>query len=359
MKSAGKNTQTMNFQRVTSVTFSLTGLFLPAEYPCSHLWLHVHEIHVLLDRSALQVPPPRCGMFVSLWVGSYQNTYRKPCFVFHFFSENWIVHMSFMCRCFLMVLCCTNLKTLWSLMVMWLCGNPHKWLLWRNRRSVTVNRSINQSTQKWSEAKYLRIFLFQWKHLKISQIDTYQIHRGWLNIPADFTWSLRPPPFRIRPNLLFKPCSLSNPQPPWATRKICINQQHKRIKNNKGTFSIVSTKPLPKIDTRRPLDLTRLWRHNTWGFIFWSCTVFSVLTAHKPRNGLIDECIIWNLPALHLMITSNISSMFKFSLYQFVVLSTYIYHDVTTHGPFITFMQQNLCSRVLFSSCMVVSKWWL
>ena len=177
MKSAGKNTQTMNFQRVTSVTFSLTGLFLPAEYPCSHLWLHVHEIHVLLDRSALQVPPPRCGMFVSLWVGSYQNTYRKPCFVFHFFSENWIVHMSFMCRCFLMVLCCTNLKTLWSLMVMWLCGNPHKWLLWRNRRSVTVNRSINQSTQKWSEAKYLRIFLFQWKHLKISQIDTYQIHK--------------------------------------------------------------------------------------------------------------------------------------------------------------------------------------
>ena len=189
------------------------GWFLPAETPpVPNHWLHVHEIHVLLDRSALEVPPPRCGMFVAtLWVGSKTPIENQVFFPFFFGALNLIQYNTVTCLLFaynfLMVLCCTNLKTLWSLMVMCVWKSPQMVFdsspkLWRNPRSVTVNRSINQSiNQLRSEVKwnYLRIFLFQWKHLKISKMDTYQIHKLPLLPLAQYTWSLRPPPFGSDP----------------------------------------------------------------------------------------------------------------------------------------------------------------
>ena len=143
------------------------GWFLPAETPpVPNHWLHVHEIHVLLDRSALEVPPPRCGMFVAtLWVGSKTPIENQVFFPFFFGALNLIQYNTVTCLLFaynfLMVLCCTNLKTLWSLMVMCVCGNPHKWFLILLRSSgeihevsQSIDQSINQSINsevKWSE----------------------------------------------------------------------------------------------------------------------------------------------------------------------------------------------------------------
>lgn len=102
------------------------------------------------------------------------------------------------------VFCCTNLKTLWSLMVMWLCveipTNGCGFFSEALEKSTKCHsQKINQLR---SEVKYLTIFLFQWKHLKnlkISQIDTYQIHKLPLLPLAQYTWSLPPPPFGSDP----------------------------------------------------------------------------------------------------------------------------------------------------------------
>lgn len=116
------------------------------------------------------------GMFVAT-LGSVPRTPIENHVFFHFFPEHWIVHISsFICLWFSNGALLYESKDLVeSDGDVTVCGNPHKWLRILLRSSGEIdevsqskNQSINQlrSEMKWN---YLRIFLFQWKHLKNPQ----------------------------------------------------------------------------------------------------------------------------------------------------------------------------------------------